>query len=76
MESKIEFAKALEALEDGAQSMVVELKELNLIIMGGPHPFYVCARLMPKEEEEYAKLLSKYKDVFAWNYKEMPGLDP
>ena len=24
----------------------------------------------------YIELLSKYKDVFAWSYKEMPGLDP
>jgi len=22
------------------------------------------------------ELLSEYKDVFAWSYKEMPGLDP
>jgi len=30
----------------------------------------------PKEEEEYFELLSKYKDVLAWSYKEMPRLDP
>ena len=24
----------------------------------------------------YIELLSEYKDVFAWSYKEMPGLDP
>ncbi|KAM2312503.1 hypothetical protein ACFXTH_022898 [Malus domestica] len=26
--------------------------------------------------EEYYQLLSEYKDVFAWTYKAMPGLDP
>uniref|UniRef100_A0A2N9ERQ0 Uncharacterized protein n=1 Tax=Fagus sylvatica TaxID=28930 RepID=A0A2N9ERQ0_FAGSY len=28
------------------------------------------------EEKEYLELLTEYKDVFAWTYKEMPGLDP
>ncbi|XP_019262764.1 PREDICTED: uncharacterized protein LOC109240565 [Nicotiana attenuata] len=28
------------------------------------------------EEEEYSKLLTEYKDVFAWSYKEIPGLSP
>jgi len=32
--------------------------------------------LTPNEEEEYFKLLSIYKDVFGWDYKLMPGLDP
>jgi len=31
---------------------------------------------MPKEEKQYFHLLSEYRDVFAWSYKEMPGLDP
>jgi len=30
----------------------------------------------PKEEREYFDLLPEYKDMFAWVYKEMPGLDP
>ncbi|KAL2505477.1 Ribonuclease H [Abeliophyllum distichum] len=29
-----------------------------------------------KEESKYFNLLQEYKDVFAWSYKEMPGLDP
>jgi len=41
-----------------------------------PCPIYVSVMLTPKEEEEYFKLLSKYKDVYAWSYKEMLGLDP
>ena len=32
--------------------------------------------LTPKEESKYFELLMEYKDVFAWTYKEMPGLDP
>ena len=29
-----------------------------------------------EEESKYFELLMEYKDVFAWTYKEMPGLDP
>lgn len=32
--------------------------------------------LSPEEEDKYIKLLLKYKDVFAWSYKEMPDFDP
>jgi len=30
---------------------------------------------MQEEEKEYFDLLLEYKDVFAWSYKEMLGLD-
>lgn len=43
--------------------------------MEEPRPIYATALLKPNEEEEYFKLCSKYKDVFALSYKEMPGLD-
>jgi len=32
--------------------------------------------LTAKEQEKYFKVLSKYKDVFTWSYKEIPRLDP
>ena len=32
--------------------------------------------MTPEEESKYFELLMEYKDVFAWTYKEMPGLDP
>ena len=37
---------------------------------------YASSLLTFKEKKEYFDLLSKYKDVFAWSYQEMPGLDP
>ena len=52
------------------QATVDELKELNLGFVEEPRPVYVSVMLTPKEEEEYFKLLSEYKDVFAWSYKE------
>ncbi|XP_061999282.1 uncharacterized protein LOC133716611 [Rosa rugosa] len=63
-------------LEDGGQATVDELKELNLGTEEDPRPVFVSASLSPEEEREYHDLLLEYKDVFAWTYKEMPGLDP
>ena len=63
-------------LEDGVQATVDELKEINLGTTEEPRPTFISALLTPEEEERYLKLLVEYKDVFAWTYKEMPGLNP
>jgi len=68
--------EAPKALEDGRQATVDELKELNLGTNEDPRPIYVSIMLTPKEEKHYFRLLSEYRDVFAWSYKEMLGLDP
>jgi len=48
---EIDLTKALEALEDGGQATVDELKELNLRFVKEPRPVYMSVMLMPKEEE-------------------------
>ncbi|KAM2216075.1 hypothetical protein TB1_022183 [Malus domestica] len=63
-------------LEDGGQATDDHLKELNLGTKEEQKPIFVSALLRADEIEEYYQLLSEYKDVFAWTYKEMPGLDP
>ncbi|KAM1658315.1 hypothetical protein ACFXTN_042496 [Malus domestica] len=63
-------------LEDGGQATDDNLKELNLGTKEEQKPIFVSALLRADEIEEYYQLLSEYKDVFAWTYKEMPGLDP
>ncbi|XP_075086299.1 uncharacterized protein LOC142169006 [Nicotiana tabacum] len=63
-------------LEDGGKSTIDELKELNLGTLEDPRPTFISELLTPQEEDEYFKLLTEYKDVFAWSYKEMPGLSP
>jgi hypothetical protein len=40
-----------------------------------PRPTFISANLNPNFREELIKLLKKYKDCFAWDYSEMPGLD-
>ncbi|KAM1784985.1 hypothetical protein ACFX12_037942 [Malus domestica] len=63
-------------LEDRGQSTVDDLNALNLGTKEEQKPIFVNALLSAGEVEEYYQLLSEYKDVFAWTYKEMPGLDP
>ncbi|KAM2045314.1 hypothetical protein ACFX1T_009523 [Malus domestica] len=63
-------------LEDGGQATVDDLKELNLGTSEEPKPIFVSALLSVDEIEKYYQLLLEFKDVFAWTYKEMPGLDP
>ncbi|KAM1206144.1 hypothetical protein FF1_006824 [Malus domestica] len=63
-------------LEDGGQATVDDLKELNLGTSEEPKPIFVSALLSADEIEKYYQLLLEFKDVFAWTYKEMPGLDP
>ena len=67
---------APQELEEGVKSTVDDLKEVNLGTQDEPLPTFISSLLNPQEEENYVKLLREYKDVFAWSYKEMPGLDP
>ncbi|KAA0025780.1 uncharacterized protein E5676_scaffold447G00790 [Cucumis melo var. makuwa] len=67
---------APQSLKDGGQSTVDELKEVNLGTIKEPRPIFISASLSSEKEDKYMSLLTKYKDIFAWLYKEMPGLDP
>ncbi|KAA0050119.1 uncharacterized protein E6C27_scaffold675G001360 [Cucumis melo var. makuwa] len=58
------------SLENGGQLTINELKEVNLGTKEEPRPTFIST------QNEYVNLLKAYKDVFAWSYKEMPGLDP
>ncbi|KAL0439220.1 UNVERIFIED_CONTAM: Transposon Tf2-11 polyprotein [Sesamum latifolium] len=63
-------------LEEGVKATVDELKEVNLGNIKDPQPIYTSASLTREEDETYITLLHEFKDVFAWSYKKMPGLDP
>jgi len=76
LDSKVDLAEILDMLEDEGLATVDDLKELNLGTKEESRPIYVSSLLMQEEEKEYFDLLSEYKDVLAWSYKEMPGLDP
>ncbi|TYJ99655.1 uncharacterized protein E5676_scaffold562G00360 [Cucumis melo var. makuwa] len=65
-----------QSLEDGGQSTVDELKEVNLGTIEEPRPTFISASLFSQEEVKYMSLLTEYRDIFACSYKEMPGLYP
>jgi hypothetical protein len=52
--------------------------ELEVVDIGSgdrPRPTYISAKLDPEYKKEWIALLKEYKDYFAWEYYEMPGLD-
>ncbi|KAG9446534.1 hypothetical protein H6P81_012662 [Aristolochia fimbriata] len=62
--------------EEGGQSTVNELKKVDLGTAEDPRPTFLSAPLSAEEEVEYMCLLREYRDIFAWKYTKMPGLDP
>ncbi|KAL0360935.1 UNVERIFIED_CONTAM: hypothetical protein Sradi_3778000 [Sesamum radiatum] len=77
-DSEVEEEDAKDApveLEEGVTATVNHLKEVNLGNAEDPRPIYTSASLTQEEEGVYTVLLHEFKDVFAWSYKEMPGLD-
>ena len=53
-----------------------KLEEINLgSDSQEPMPISISSRLSETEKSKLIMLLKEYKDVFAWDYREMPGLD-
>ena len=52
-----------------------ELEEVDIGPGDRPRPTYVSAKLDPKYKRELIDLLKEFKDCFASEYYEMPGLD-
>ena len=51
------------------------LEEVDIGDGDRPRPTFISANLDPEYKQELIKLLREYKDCFAWEYYEMPGLD-
>ncbi|KAG9447596.1 hypothetical protein H6P81_013724 [Aristolochia fimbriata] len=71
-----DLGEAPAIFEEGGQATIDQLKKVNLGTEDDPRPTFLSASLSVTEEKDYMALLSEYKDVFAWSYTEMPGLDP
>jgi hypothetical protein len=52
-----------------------KLEEIDIEDGDKPRPTFICANLDSSFRERLIKLLKDYKDCFAWDYSEMPGLD-
>jgi len=50
--------------------------QINLGDEVKPKPNFISESLLSFEKEKLIQLIRKYIDVFAWNYKDLPGLDP
>ena len=48
--------------------------QINLGDEANPKPIFISEGLSPSEKKDLISLVQEYKDVFAWNYEDMPGL--
>ena len=64
-------------MQDGTSSVNEPLEEVEL--SSNPNikkPVSISSRLTADKKQRLTSLLKEYQDVFAWNYEEMPGLNP
>ena len=52
-----------------------DLEEVDIGPGDKPRPTFISKRLDPSLREPMIALLREYRDCFAWDYIEMPGLD-
>lgn len=52
------------------------MDKVNLGSSENPRPVLMSSSLNSEERDAYIGLLNEFKDVFAWSYKEILGLDP
>uniref|UniRef100_A0A2N9H3A7 RNA-directed DNA polymerase n=1 Tax=Fagus sylvatica TaxID=28930 RepID=A0A2N9H3A7_FAGSY len=73
-----ESAEAVEAAAaDPKTSAKEELEVIDLSSNSNVHrPVSISASLSVEERTHLIELLREYQDVFAWQYDEMPGIDP
>ena len=75
-EGNVEKDKEVVAEKD---VQVVAEEELEEVDLGSglqeSRPISISASLTRKEKSELMLLLKEFKDVFEWDYSEMPGLD-
>jgi len=53
-----------------------KVTQINLGDKANPKPIFISESLSPSEEEDLIQLIREYIDIFAWNYEDMPGLNP
>ena len=52
------------------------MEEVDLRTMDKPRPVKVAKELPDDEKKAMVALLTDIRDVFAWSYEDMRGLDP
>ena len=75
-ESNTEKDEGIIAKEDTQVAAEERLEEVDLETNSQePKPLLISSKLSEKEKSELILLLKEFKDVFAWDYNEMPELD-
>ncbi|KAG9442248.1 hypothetical protein H6P81_018102 [Aristolochia fimbriata] len=62
--------------EEGGQSTVDELKKVDFGLQKTPGQHSSVLHRQPMKRSNIWLAPREYRDIFAWNYTEMPGLDP
>ena len=62
-------------MEDNKPQVHYPMEEVNLGTVEEPRITYINSLLSTNLNEHIISLLQEFKDCFAWNYDEMPGLD-
>ena len=74
------FVKAIQwappEMEDSGQETIDEHWEVNLRATDDPKRSFMSAMMSDEEVAQYEQLLHECKDVFAYEYQDMLGLDP
>jgi hypothetical protein len=52
-----------------------KLEEIDIGDGDKPRPTFISAYLDSSFREKLINIIKEYKDCFAWDYSEMPGLD-
>jgi len=60
----------------GQENPILETtEEINIGTTENPQILMLGTTLDPQERQAFIELLTEFKDVFAWSYKDMPGID-
>ena len=71
-----DMTEASPQMEDGNQCTVDDLEEINIGTTDDPRPIFISKHLSKENKLKYQEFMRANRDVFAWTYEEMPGLDP
>ncbi|MBN8143100.1 hypothetical protein J0J23_22630, partial [Vibrio vulnificus] len=55
--------------------MVEKTEAINVGTPEKPQELQIGTTLNQAEKQQFIELLTEFKDVFAWSYKDMPGID-
>ena len=69
-----QIIKAMEEHEQRS-SVIEETETIDISDNDSPKKVQIGLTLSAAEREELIKTLKEYMDVFAWSYKDMPGID-